>query len=161
MSERWLMLLNALTQSLIDEPSFLDDPQELLEGLVAEGYQTDEVEVALAWLGRFLAEPSTAVATTNEEINSKGLRSQSLEEQLSLSTEAFGYLLRLENAGLIDPSLREEILERALVSFENEIGEDEMKIISRMVLMDHGIPLSDSLPDPLEMLGNPKGRHLH
>ena len=155
------MLLNALTQSLIDEPGFLDDPQELLEGLVAEGYQTDEVEIALAWLGRFLAEPSTAVATTNEEINSKGLRSQSLEEQLSLSTEAFGYLLRLENAGLIDPSLREEILERALVSFESEIGEDEMKSVSRLVLMDHGLPLPESLPDPLEAGDRPKGRHLH
>jgi Smg protein len=155
------MLLNALTQSLIDEPSFLDDPQELLEELVAEGYQPDEVEISLAWLGRFLAEPVSTVSTAVEEINSKGLRSQSLEEQLSLSTEAFGYLLRLENAGLIDPSLREEILERALVSFENEVGEDEMKVISRMVLTDHGIPLPDTLPDPMEMLGKPKGRHLH
>ena len=134
---------------------------ELTEELVAEGYQPDEVEISLAWIGRFLAEPASTVSTAVEEINSKGLRSQSLEEQLSLSTEAFGYLLRLENAGLIDPSLREEILERALVSFENEVGEDEMKIISRMVLMDHGVPFPDSLPDPMEMLGKPKGRHLH
>jgi len=155
------MLLNALTRSLMDDPGFLDDPQELLEVLVADGYQADEVEIALAWIGRFLAEPAAAEPATCETINSKGLRAQSLEEQLSLSPEAFGYLLRLENSGLIDPSLREEIMERALVSFESEIGEDEMKIVSRMVLMDHGVPVPDSLPDPLDMLEKTRGRHLH
>ena len=161
MSERWLLLLNTLTGRLVDDPSYLDDPQELTEELVADGYQADEVEIALAWIGRFLGEPEAAAPPPSEEITSKGLRSQSLEEQLSLSTEAFGYLLRLENAGLIDPSLREEILERALVSFENEIGEDEMKIVSRMVLMDHGLPFPESLPDSPDVADRTKGRHLH
>jgi Smg protein len=161
MSERWLLLLNALTQSLVDDPGFLDDPGELLEELVADGYQLNEVEIAMAWLSKFLAEPLSDAPPANEEIHSTGLRAQSLEEQLSFSPEAFGYLLRLENSGLIDPSLREEILERALMSFESEIGEDEMKTVSRMVLMDHGVPVPDSLPDPLELLGKTRTRHLH
>jgi Smg protein len=161
MSERWLLLLNAVIQTLIDDPGFLDDPRDLLEELVADGYQPNEVEIAMAWLSRFLAEPFSDAPPAGEEIHSTGLRTQSLEEQLSFSPEAFGYLLRLENSGLIDPSLREEILERALMSFEDEIGEDEMKTVSRMVLMDHGVPVPDSLPDPLELLGKTRARHLN
>jgi uncharacterized protein Smg (DUF494 family) len=155
------MLLNALTQSLMDEPSYLDDPQELLEELVAEGYEAGEVEIAMAWIGRFISDPAASLPSALEEINSSGLRLQSLEERFSLSTEAFGYLLRLENAGFIDPSLREEILERALGNYESEIGEEEMKYISRMVLMDHGISLPDSFSDTPGPAGGTKGRHLN
>jgi len=161
MSERWLLLLNAVIQSLIEDPEFLDDPRDLLEEMVADGYQPNEVEIAMAWLSRFLAAPFSDAPLASEAIHSTGLRAQSLEEQLSFSPEAFGYLLRLENSGLIDPSLREEILERALMSFENEIGEDEMKSVSRMVLMDHGVPVPDSLPDPLELLEKARIRHLN
>ena len=67
--------------------------------------------------------------------------------------------MRLENSGLIDPPTREEILERALGTYEEEIGEEEIRAISIMVLEDHGLQLPDSPGDPLEALGKLRHRH--
>ena len=125
MSERWLILLNGLTARLLEEPALMEEPQQVLEEFVDQGYQPKEVESALAWIIRFIAGPLYDHAQAAEPIASRGgLRARSAEEQLTFSPEAFGYLLRLENSGLIDPSLREEILERALVTYDDEIGEE-------------------------------------
>lgn len=161
MSERWLTLLNGLTKCLLEDPGLLEDPHRVIEEFVEEGYQLKEVEIALAFIGRFVAEPSYGVTWNSEQISSSGLRSRSAEEQFSFSAEAFGYLLRLENSGLIDPSLREEILERALETFEDEIGEEEIKTVSRMVLQDHGVATLKSESDPLDLLENPRNRNLN
>lgn len=161
MSERWLILLNALTARLLEEPALMEEPQEVLEEFVEQGYQPKEVESAFAWIARFVAGPLYGHALVPEPIASHGgLRARSTEEQLSFSPEAFGYLLRLENSGLIDPSLREEILERALVTFDDEIGEEEIKAVSRMVLMDHGLSSNEETGE-LDLLGKGRARHLH
>jgi len=159
MSERWLLLLNSLTQRLLEDLTLLDDPQEVLEEFTGEGFQAGEVEAALAWIGRFITEPVHGSPWSSETFTSRGFRTRSVEEQISFSPEAFGYLMRLENSGLIDPPQREEILERALGTFDDEIGEEEIKTVSRLVLQDHGIASPDSEADPLELMD--KGRSSH
>lgn len=159
MAERWLLLLNSLTQRLLEDPVLLEDPREVIEEFAGEGYQTGEVEAALALIGRFVAEPSHGSLWSLEPFTSRGHRTRSVEEQLSFSPEAFGYLIRLENSGLIDPSQREEILERALVTFDDEIGEEEIKTVSRLVLQDHGVASPDSDRDPLDFLDKIRSRH--
>ena len=157
MSERWLTLINGLTQRLLDDLALLDEPLALIEEFVEYGYQPKEVEASLAWIGRFLAEPSGGSGWSLEPIPARGMRTRSMEEQLSFSPEAFGYLIRLENAGVIDPSLREEILDRALGSYEEEIGEEEIRTVSRLVLQDHGLSPAEADGDP----GNPETRNLN
>ncbi len=158
MAERWLLLLNALTQRLLEDPGLFEDPRDLIDELAAEGYQAQEVEAAVAWLGRFVSEPVHGSLWSAEPFTSRGLRTRSLEEQISFSPEAFGYLMRLENFGLIDPTQREEILERALGTFDEEIGEEEIKAVSRIVLQDSGYGAADADADPLDVLDNPQSR---
>jgi uncharacterized protein Smg (DUF494 family) len=150
MSERWLTLINGLTQRLLDEPGLLEEPLSLIEEFVEYGYQHKEVEISLAWIGRFLAEPSQGSSWSLEPLPARGHRARSVEEQISFSPEAFGYLIRLENSGIIDPGLREEILERALGSYDEEIGEEEIRTVSRLVLQDHGLALTEPVGEESE-----------
>lgn len=161
MSDRWLTLINNLTQLLLEEPALMDDPGRLVEEFTGEGYGAREVETAVAWISRFIAEPAFASPWSLEPFTSNGFRTRSLEEQLSFSPEAFGFLLRLENSGIIDPAQREEILERALGTYDDEIGEEEIKTVSRMVLQDHGVPLPSDGGDLWDLTEGSRSRGLN
>jgi len=76
---------------------------------------------------------------------------------LPISPGAFGLLLRLEHAGVIDAAAREEILDRALALCEEEIGEEEIREISRHVLEAAG--RDGSAAD--EPDASTRGRNLH
>jgi uncharacterized protein Smg (DUF494 family) len=80
------------------------------------------------------------------------------EELVCVSPDAFGLLLRLEHAGVIDAAAREEILDRALALCEEEIGEEEIREISRHVLEAAG--RDGSAADDPEA-DRPRARHLH
>ncbi len=138
MNEGWLALLHALTGRLLADRALRADPAPLVEELAAEGFDPADVTLALAWVERFFAGPTGEAAEGDEPIVSTGCRTRSTEELLCVTPGAFGYLLRLERAGVIDPAAREEILDRALAGCRDEVGEEEMREISRLVLEGRG-----------------------
>ncbi|HWR98147.1 MAG TPA: DUF494 family protein [Candidatus Methanoperedens sp.] len=160
MSDTWLGLLHALTGRLLAERHLRQDPGPLVEELVADGYDRADVALALAWVERFFAGPHREGETAAEPgpIASTGLRARSAEELVCVTPSAFGLLLRLERAGIIDAAAREEILERALALCEEEVGEEEIREISRHVLEAAG--RDGSAADDPEA-GRPRPRHLH
>ena len=160
MSDTWLGLLHTITGRLLAERQLRQDPAPLVEELVAEGYEPDEVSLALAWIERFFAglRWDGAPAAEAGQIASTGLRARSAEELVCVSPGAFGLLLRLERAGVIDAAAREEILDRALALCEEEIGEEEIREISRHVLEAAG--RDGSAADDPEA-DRPRTRHLH
>lgn len=159
MSESWLGLLHVITGRLLGDRQLRQDPAPLLEELVAEGFEAADVALALAWIERFFSgryRDAPAVAP-GEPFTSRGCRTRSAEELICVSPGAFGLLLRLEHAGVIDPATREEILDRALSLGGEEVDEEEIRAISRDVLEAAG--RDGSAADPPD--GRPRGRHLH
>jgi len=136
-NEAWLALLHALTGRLLGDRSLRGDPAPLVEELVAEGFDAADVMLALAWVERFFA-GSAGPAEAEAPTASQGCRTRSAEELVCVTPAAFGYLLRLERAGVIDAGEREEILERALAACRDEVGEEEIREISRLVLEGRG-----------------------
>jgi Smg protein len=158
MPEKWLALLNVITGRLLGERALRADPAPLFEELVGDGFAPEEVATALAWVERFFAGLPRQRAEAGDPITSTGHRTRSVEELFSVSPGAFGYLMRLENAGVIDAALREEILERALAACDEEVGEEEIREISRFVLESQGRDGSaaDTTDD-----ARSRQRHLH
>lgn len=159
MSENWLSLLHIVTGRLLGERQLQQDPTPLFEELVAEGFEPADVALALAWVERFFAGlyRDVPLAGPGEPFTSSGLRTRSAEELLCVSPDAFGLLLRLEHDGVIDAANREEILDRALSQGGEEVGEEEIRAISRDVLEAAG--LDGSAADPPD--GRARSRHLH
>jgi Smg protein len=157
--ENWLGLLHVITGRLLGDRQLRQDPAPLLEELAAEGFDPGDVALALAWIERFFAGLSRDAppAGASEPITSSGLRTRSAEELLCVSPGAFGLLLRLEHDGVIDAATREEILDRALSLGGEEVGEEEIRAISRDVLEAAGRDASAA--DPRD--GRPRSRHLH
>ena len=159
MPESWLGLLHVITGRLLAERQLRQDPTPLFEELVADGFEPADVALALAWIERFFAGLYRDVppAGPGEPITSSGLRTRSAEELLCVSPGAFGLLLRLEHDGVIDAATREEILDRALSQGGEEVGEEEIRAISRDVLEAAG--RDGSAADPPD--GRHRSRHLH
>jgi Smg protein len=160
MSDTLLGLLHAVTGRLLAERQLRHDPTPLVEELTADGFEPADVMLALAWVERFFAgmRPEGEPASGPGLNASSGLRARSAEELVCVSPGAFGLLLRLEHAGVIDAAAREEILERALELCEDEIGEEEIREISRHVLEAAGRD-GAAADDP--EAGRPRARHLH
>jgi Smg protein len=159
MSESWLGLLHVITGRLLGERRLRQDPTPLVEELEADGFAPADVALALAWVERFFAglHGDAPAAGPSETFTSRGCRTRSAEELHCVSPGAFGLLLRLERAGVIDAAAREEILERALSLGGDEVDEEEIRAISREVLEAAG--RDGSAANPPEP--RPRGRHLH
>lgn len=156
MTEGWLGLLHMVTGRLHEDRQLRRDPRPLIEELVSEGYEAADVALALAWVERFFAGlfrdvPADAPV---EPFTSSGCRTRTAEELLCVSPGAFGLLLWLERTGAIDCVTREEILDRALALGGEEVGEEEIRAISREVLEAAG--RDGSAADPPE--ARPRGR---
>jgi len=78
---------------------------------------------------RLRADPGRASGRSSQRV-------QSDLERLSLSPEAFGYLLRLRAAGLIDEQAGEQLLQDLLQNEESFVGVEEMREAVMALLLD-------------------------
>lgn len=106
------------------------DPEEMRDELLDVGFEEDDVERALLWL-RNLRNRGASVAVEP----GGAVRVPSAEEALRVTPEAWGFLLRLERAGVVDAALREVVLERALSLDLPEIGLEEARVLVGLALL--------------------------
>lgn len=128
-----------ITQRCHEPGSRVSDPVELRDELLDAGYHEDDVERAFGWLARlrrdgvwsgaWLAAPSVAQRVPDEA------------ELEKLSTEARGFLLRLESMGVLEPAMREAVYARAMNVDVPVLGVDEVRLL--IALLFEAMPGGD------------------
>lgn len=124
---------------------------DLTQHLSRAGFENDQISEALDWLGD-LASADERRVVTPALASSAGLRIYTRSESAKLSREARGFLTFLESAGMLSPSLRELIIERALAVEDEPVPLDQFKVIVLMVLWTRqgnvdSLILEELLPD--------------
>lgn len=129
------------------------EPQQLGRKLTAVGFEADEIQEALRWLdGLHLAshkaehdpeqQPGTPPAQPANSMlalpATDSLRVYSVAEQDHLGAECLGFVSFLETAGILAPSMREIVLDRAMAANGNPVTLDDLKIIILMVYWSFG-----------------------
>ncbi len=161
------------------------EPRQLGRKLSAAGFEPEEIEAALIWLGglqvaargsRGLASsvdaskdtPKMAPPTlTTSEIagmpalpqSPDSLRVYSVAEQDHLGAESLGFVSFLESAGVLPPHMREIVMDRAMAAPGEPLSLDDLKIIVLMVYWSVGAE-----PDALvldELCDESEGRVAH
>ena len=129
MKETVLDVLMYLFESFVDSE---DDPEpdrnELKEELQRAGFGDRQIERALDWLDGL---NSTEVASTPQ---TAAMRMFDRVEQERLDARARGYLLRLEQIGILQPIQRELVIDRLLALDGEEIDVEQIKWVVMMVL---------------------------
>jgi Smg protein len=156
------------------------EPRQLGRKLSAAGFEAEEIEAALIWLGglqlaarssRVLA-PSSAVAPAAAAAPAEGgasapllpqsqgsLRVYSVAEQDHLGAESLGFVSFLEAAGVLPSHMREIVMDRAMAAPGEPMSLDDLKIIVLMVYWSVGAE-----PDALvldELCDESEGRVAH
>lgn len=123
------------------------EPAQLARKLTAAGFEEQEISDALDWLSglRQISDGSCATHTAR----AGSLRIYASEEAVRLGVECRGFLLFLENAGILDAACREMIVERALALGEPEIELENLKVIVLMVLWQQDRPINGLILDEL------------
>ena len=121
-------------------PDVCPEPAVLAKSLSEVGFKESEIRDALTWLKEL-------AATTHDYTVSHPLlgvfsagqhRVYADQEYLALGSEAIGFIQSLETIGMLDPTQREIVIERALAVNESPLPLEKMRVIVLMILWSQG-----------------------
>lgn len=138
-------------------PTACPAPESLVRKLSAAGFERDEIDEALDWLS---ALSDATHGPIPEGFSEHGtVRVYSDVEYERLGSDAIGFLAFLESAGVLDPILRELIIDRALAVGEHPIPTDKLKVIVLMVMWSQEAEVDTLILEELLDDGSPREIH--
>ena len=138
-------------------PDACPDADTLARKLSAAGFEGDEIDSALSWLSGLASVTQTTIPVAYAD--SSSFRIYVDVEYERLSAECIGFLSFLESAGVLNPLLREVVIERALATDETPVSLESLRVIVLMVFWSQG-----EEPDALileELLEDGAPRQMH
>jgi len=131
MKDSVLDILIHLFENFLDaEDDSTPDRDALKQELEQAGYPEADIERALVWLESLASDPDRALA----EGTARAVRVFSGQEQVRLDTDVRGYLLHLENLGILSAAQREVVIDRLLALEADDIDIEQLKWVVLMVL---------------------------
>ena len=134
MKEGVLDILIYLFENYFDaeiDDGFEPDRDTLKLELERAGFPATEVERALTWLEELAAEDPARLRPTP---TSRAIRVFAALEQARLDTDCRGYLVHLEQVGILSPTQRELVIDRLMALEGDEIDIDKLKWVVLLVL---------------------------
>ena len=107
-------------------------PDQLARKLSAAGFEDEDISAALDWLSGL----DSQVDDQRPQISasSRSFRAYSKEECTQLDTSCRGFIAFLEGSGVLNPLMREIIIERAMALSEGRLSLSKLKVIVLIVL---------------------------
>ncbi len=136
------------------EFSDTDNQDTLRDELTAAGFPLDEVDHAFTWLDGLSEQRQLPLDLSV----GRSLRVYAREELAKLSPECRGFLLNLEQLGILDSVNREVVIDR-LMAFNDEIDLERVKWVCLLVLINR--PEAEEAFEHVEDLVYYQGEYLH
>ena len=115
------------------------DPAHLERKLSAVGFESEEIDDAMAWLkGLDLAAHSAPPEPWLLQPSPDSVRIYPAAEQRQLGTACIGFITFLESSGVLTPHMREVIVDRAMAACASPVALEDLKIIILMVYWSFG-----------------------
>jgi Smg protein len=133
MKEGVLDILIYLFENYFDtetDDGFEPDRETLKHELEHAGFPATEVERALCWLEELASDPSRQHASPT----TRAIRVFAALEQARLDTDCRGYLVHLEQVGILSPTQRELVIDRLMALDGDDIDIEKLKWVVLMVL---------------------------
>ena len=124
-----------------------DDRERVVRKLSAAGFDGSDISEALHWLAGVLSARRGASRALPDTRSS--FRAFAPRELAKLDAECRGFLITLEQSGILTPETRELVLERSLAASGSALSLDQLKLIVLMVLWNQQTPTSRLLAEDL------------
>lgn len=129
-------------------PQACPDADILAHKLAAAGFEHEDIDDALGWLYG-LAQTTEHCVQMAEMPQGDSLRIFTDMEYQTLGPQAIGFITFLENSGVLPPTLREILIERADATGEAPISLEKLKIIALMVLWSQEVEIDHLILEEL------------
>lgn len=127
-------VLMYLFENFINDESELDEDQDVLrEVLLEAGFKQNEIRKAFDWLEGLAELQDVAPQAV---VPSSAIRMYSEREHAKINTECRGYLLFMEQMGVLDGTTREMVIDRVMALEEDEVDLEQLKWVILMVLFN-------------------------
>ncbi len=137
MKENVFDVLMYLFENYMDEDADIDQDQETLANeLVKAGFPRGEISKAFSWLeGLSDLRQRDTIPLAGGVPGS--IRHYSQAEGAKMSAECRGFVLAMEQRGVLDTGTREMVIDRVMAIETEEIELDQLKWIILLVLFNH------------------------
>src|SRR5437879_13633794 len=122
-------------------------PEALAQKLSAAGFGGSDISEGLHWLAGVVRAPHGVPQKLPDSRNS--FRAFAPRELAKLDAECRGFLLTLEQSGILNPQTRELVIERSLAATGDSLTLDQLKLIALMVLWNQQMPTSRLVAEDL------------
>lgn len=116
-------------------PEFHPDRQALTDELAEAGFRNREIRKAFAWLEGLSAQRRAEQPATVQR-DAGSLRHYTPAECSRLDADGRGFLLFMEQSGVLDAAMREVVIDRVMALELDEVGLEQLKWIVLMVLFN-------------------------
>lgn len=135
MKESLFDVLMYLFENYMDDDSPLySDPEKLKAQLNDAGFRSTQINKAFNWLEDLAQGQEEHDQPLANNVHS--VRIYSSSELKKLNAESRGFLLSLEQMEVIDPSVRELIIDRVMALESDEMDLDQLKWVVLMVMFN-------------------------
>ena len=121
--------------------------ERIAKKLSAAGFEHADISEALHWLAGMAHTPHAEPATLPDPRRS--FRAYAPRELTKLDAHCRGFLLTLEQSGILTPQNRELVLERSLAAAGASLTLEQLKLIVLMVLWNQQTPTSQLLAEEI------------
>jgi Smg protein len=134
MKENVLDVLMYLFQNYLNDPADMTPDRESIQTeLLEAGFPSIEINQAFEWLDGLAARQEKPVIVLNEERSFRIYTAQEIER---LEVECQGFLLFLEQAGVLSSETRELVIDRVMALATEDIDLTQLKWVILMVLFN-------------------------
>jgi len=131
-----------------------DDRERVARKLSAAGFEDADISEALHWLAGVVRTARTTSAPLPDSRTS--FRAFAPRELAKLDAQCRGFLITLEQSGILTEETRELVLERSLAASGPSLSLDQLKLIVLMVLWNQKTPTSQLLAEDLSSATQPR-----
>jgi Smg protein len=122
------------------------DRERVAKKLSAAGFEDSDISEALHWLAG-VRSPQWELAKLPDPRST--FRAFAPRELAKLDVQCRGFLLTLEQSGILSPQNRELVIERSLAASGEALTLDQLKLVVLMVLWNQQTPTSQLLAEDL------------
>jgi Smg protein len=123
------------------------DRERVAKKLSAAGFEDSDISEALHWLAGVTRAPEGSMEKV--AVSPYAFRAFAPREAAKLDAQCRGFLLTLEQSGILDLQTRELVIERALAAAGDSLSLEQLKLVVLMVLWNRQTPTSRLLAEDL------------
>jgi Smg protein len=123
------------------------DSDRVAKKLSAAGFEDSDISEALHWLDG-MQQASQAVREPLPDLRT-AFRAYAPRELAKLDAACRGFLLTLEQSGILNAETREVVIERALAAAGDSLSLEQLKLVVLMVVWNQQMPTSRLLAEDL------------